>query len=243
MAGSARLSHAQDTIAQPRHLLALDLARLRPFARSYDMVVHAGDSMVVIGRRDVMLGAATYAGQPAWLLTETRTGIVPAADSLFLASDMRPIHWSSELGSSRLGAEFSADSIFGAVVTPAARRSMILGIPPDLLVSTAMIEALVALLPIAPDWSDSASVLAVDAGDAQVLPAELAMVGEEPPLAGDTTGGSWLLAVRTDRAQLQLWIDKMRGEVTRIEQTLPAHVGTRLVFRAIVAPPTSVPPP
>lgn len=236
-------SHAQDTVARTRHLLALDVARMRPFTRSYDMVVHGGDSVVVIGQRDVVLGQATYAGQPAWLLTESRTGVVAALDSLFLAFDLRPLHWSSALGRSRLGAEFSADSMFGAVATPAARRSMILGIPPDLLVSTAMVEALVAVLPVAADWSDSAAVLAVDAGDLQVLPAELAIVGEEPPLQGDTTGGSWLLVVRTERAQLQLWIDKTLGEVTRIEQTLPPHVGTRLVFRLRAVPTTTPSPP
>ena len=243
MTAPARPSHAQDTIARARHLLALDVTRMRPFARSYDMVVHAGDSVMVIGQRDLVLGQATYAGQPAWLLTESRTGAVATLDSLFLAFDLRPMHWSSALGRSRLGAEFSADSMFGAVATPAARRSMILGIPPDLLVSTAMAEALVPLLPIAADWSDSAAVLAVDAGDAQVLPAELAIVGEEPSLPGDTTGGSWLLVVRTERAQLQIWIDKTLGEVTRIEQTLPPHVGTRLVFRLRAVPTTTSSPP
>lgn len=240
---TARPSSAQDSIAQARHLLALDLTRLRPFARSYDMLVHGGDSVVVIGQRDVSFGPATYAGQPAWLLTETRSGIVPATDSLFLAADMRPIHWSSELGKSRLGAEFSGDSIFGAVVTPAARRSMILFVPPDLLVSSGMLETLVALLPLAPAWSDSANVLAVDAGDAQVLPAELAVVGEEPPVPGDTTSGSWLLSVRAERAQLQLWIDKVTGDVRRIEQTLPPHVGARLEFRPRVTAPAIVPTP
>lgn len=229
----------EDTIADYRHLLSLDLSRLQPFTRTYDMVVYAGDSVHVIGQRDVTLSTSLYAGQPAWLLLETRTGIVPAVDSLFLAIDMRPLHWSSELGKSRLGVEFSGDSIYGVAVTPAARRNLILGSRPDLLVSTAMIEVLAGLLPLTFDWSDSAAVLSVDAGDARLIPVELAVAGMQP---GDSTSiGAWIMAVRSERAQLLLWIDMGTGEVFRVEHTVPGHVGTRLEYR--VRRPTPVLPP
>jgi hypothetical protein len=237
--GVAKPALGQDTIATPRHVLALDVTRMRPFARSYDMVVHVGDSVHVIGQRDVSLSESAYAGQPAWLLIETRTGIVPSIDSLFLAPDIRPIHWSSELGKSRFGAEFSGDSIFGATVTPSARRSLILGSRPDMLVSTAMIETIAGLLPLTADWSDSAVVLAVDAGDAIVVPAELAITGSET--SATDTSGVWILAVRTDRGQLQLWIEKSTLQVVRVEQPLPAHVGTRLEFRTRMQPGAAPP--
>ena len=227
----AALSLAQDTIAVPRHVLSLDLARLRPFTRSYDMVVHVGDSAQVIGQRDIAFSAAVYAGQPAWLMTETRTGIVPSFDSLFFAADMRPVHWSSALGRSRLGAEFSGDSVFGATITPAARRSIILVGRPDLLVSAAMIEVIAGLLPLGPQWSDSAALISVDAGDASVVPAELAVTGEEAAAVNDSTGGRWILAIRTEHGQLQLWVEKAGGAVVHMEQTLPAHVGSRLEYR------------
>jgi len=230
LAGTAHAVAGQDTIASPRHVLALDVTRMRPFMRSYDMVVHVGDSAHVIGQREVSLSEAAYAGQPAWLLVETRTGIVPSIDSLFLAADIRPIHWSSELGKSRFGAEFSSDSIFGVTVTPSARRSLILGSRPDMLVSTAMIETIAGLLPLTPEWSDSAAVLAVDAGEATVIPAEMAITGSEPSVTD--TSGTWILAVRTERGQLQLWIEKTTGQAVRVEQALPAHVGSRLEYRA-----------
>lgn len=230
IAAVARAAGGQDTMATPRHLFALDVTRMRPFARSYDMVVHVGDSAHVIGQRDVTLSESAYAGQPAWLLIETRTGIVPSIDSLFLAPDIWPIHWSSELGKSRFGAEFSSDSVFGVTVTPSARRSLILGSRPDMLVSTAMIEAIVGLLPLSADWSDSAAVLAVDAGDAMVIPAELAIIGSETSVTD--TSGVWIMAVRTDRGQLQLWIEKSTGQTVRVEQALPSHVGARLEFRS-----------
>lgn len=229
--GTAQAAAGQDTIATPRHVLALDVTRMHPFTRSYDMVVHVGDSAHVIGQRDVSVSEATYAGQPAWLLVETRTGIVPSIDTLFLAADIRPIHWSSELGKSRFGAEFSSDSIFGVTVTPSARRSLILGSRPDMLVSTAMIETIAGLLPLTPEWSDSAAVLAVDAGEATVIPAEMAITGSEPGISGDTSG-TWIMAIRTERGQLQLWIEKATGQSVRVEQALPAHVGSRLEYRA-----------
>jgi hypothetical protein len=239
IAGVAHSALAQDTIAISRHVLALDVTRMRPFVRSYDMVVHVGDSAHVIGQRDVSLSESAYAGQPAWLLTETRTGIVPSIDSLFLAPDIRPIHWSAELGKSRFGAEFSGDSIFGATVTPSARRSLILGSRPDMLVSTAMIETIAGLLPLTAEWSDSAAVLAVDAGDAIVFPAELAITGSET--SATDTAGVWILAVRTDRGQLQLWIEKSTGQAVRVEQALPPHVGGRLEFRSRMQPGASPP--
>lgn len=235
------MAAAQDSIATHRHVLALDLTRVRPFARSYDMVVHVGDSAHVVGQRDVALKESAYAGQPAWLVVETKSGIVPSTDSLVLAADFRPVHWSSELGRSRFGAEFSGDSIFGATVTPAARRSLILGSRPDLLVSTAMLEVIVGLLPLSGEWSDSAALLAVDAGDAGVIPAELAITGTEQGVGSDTAG-VWLMAVRTDRGQLQLWIEKTSGAVARVEQALPSHVGSRLEFRPRMAPVGAVPP-
>lgn len=242
--GVPRAVGGQDSVAVHRHLLAYDVTRIRPFSRTYDVLVHLGDSARVIGQRDVTLSAAEYAGQPVWLLVETRTGIVPAVDTLFLASDMRPIHWSSDLGKSRLGVEFTGDSLYGATVTPAARRSLILGGRPDLLVSTAMIETIVSLLPLSAGWSDSAAVLSVDAGDAVVVPVELAITGEEQrTVIGDTTMGAWVFAVKAERGEAQLWVDKLNGSVTRIEQSLPTHVGSRLEFRLRPALPSETTPP
>ena len=167
--------------------------------------------------------------------------MVPSIDSLVLAADLRPVHWSSALGRSRFGAEFSGDSIFGATVTPAARRSLILGSRPDLLVSSAMIEVIVGLLPLSGEWSDSAALLAVDAGEARVIPAELAITGTEQGVTSDTAG-VWIMAVRTDRGQLQLWIEKTSGDVARVEQSLPSHVGSRLEYRPRMAPVGAQPP-
>ena len=125
---------AQDS-ATVRHPLPVDTSRMRPFRRTYDMVVHTRDSVVVIGQREVWLQAATYSGVNAWLLTEARTGVVPSAESLYVAADMRPLHWSSTLGVARLGVEFVGDSIFGATTAPTGRQNIVLAGRPPLGVS------------------------------------------------------------------------------------------------------------
>ena len=223
---------AQDTTASYRHLLSLDISRAKPYQRSYDMVVQSGDSQHTIGQRDVSLVPALYAGNEGWLIVETRTGIVPAVESLFIAPDMRPVHWSSQIGAAQLGAEFAGDSIFGATNTPGGKRSLLLVGRPDLLVSLAMIEALLPMLPLAPSWSDSAAVLAVDAASGTVLPAELSVIAEEETRVDSVTlRPSWVVSVRAEEGSAQFWVDKDSGEILRVQQQVPAHVGTIMEYR------------
>ena len=223
---------AQDTVASYRHLLALDISRAKAFQRSYDMVVQGPDSSYSIGQRDVNVLPALYAGNAAWLIVETRGGIVPAVESLFIAPDMRPIHWSSALGVARLGAEFVGDSIFGATTTPMGKHSLLLGGRPDLLVSLAMIETLLPMLPLAPGWADSAAVLTVDASSGAVLPAELSVIAEEDArLDSATLRPSWVVSVRAEESSALLWVDKENGEILRVQQQLPAHVGRSMEYR------------
>ena len=238
-----RRAAAQDTVAVIRHMLALDLGRLRPFQRTYDMLVHAGDSVHAIGERSLTLSASTYAGNPAWLLVESRTGIVPSAESLYVTGDMRPIHWVATLGASRLGVEFAGDSIFGATASPTGRHSLLLVGRPDLLVSLGMVEALLPLLPLDSAWADSAAVLSVDAASGAVMPAELAVVGVED-VESDATSArpSWVIALRAEARSATLWVDRESGEVRRVQQPLPPHVGSMLEYRVKATPATAAPP-
>ena len=75
LAHVARSANGQDTTRAPTpppppgaHQLPLDTARVRPFRRTYDMLVRRGDTSEVIGTRDVELQAGLYAGSAAWLL-------------------------------------------------------------------------------------------------------------------------------------------------------------------------------
>lgn len=235
---SPPVAGAQDTTAAARppaatrHLLALDLARVQPFRRTYDIVVHTRDSTVVLGQREVVLDTASYAGVAGWLLIETRTGVVPAAESLYLAPELRPIHWSSALGGARLGVEFVADSIYGATTSPMGRQNIVIAGRPDLLVSGAMVEMLIPLLPLTSTWTDSVGVFAVDAATSAVLLAELAVIGEENLMIDTvTTRPAWVVALRAGPWHVLYWLDKETGAALRVDHPLPAHAGTLLEYR------------
>lgn len=228
----AERGDAQDTAAVVRHLLSLDISRVQPFRRTYDMIVHTRDSSVVLGRRDVVLTSAIYAGAPSWLLVETRSGLVPAVESLYVAPDMRPLHWSSTLGSARLGVEFVGDSLYGATTSPTGKQNIVIAGRPDLMVSASMTEMLLPLLPLTTGWTDSAAVLAVDLSSSAVVAAELAVVGEEDVTVDSLTlRPSWVVALRVGARHVLYWVEKETGTPRRIEQPLPAHAGTSLEYR------------
>jgi len=249
--GRIQIVGAQDTaVAVVRHVLPIDVSRVQPFRRAYEMIVHSGDSATILGRREVQLTRATYAGNPAWLLVETRTGLVPAAESLYVSADLRPLHWYSDLGRARLGVEFVGDTVFGAMSSPAIKHSLVLPIRPDLLVSQAMVEMILALLPLTPQWTDSASVLSVDMSGGIVIPAEISVIGEEELLVDSAlTRPSWVITLRADRQNVLFWVDKESGEVNRVQQPLPLHIGSLLEYRIrreaapVSATPPNAPPP
>lgn len=235
---------AQDSSVVARHLLAFDTSRVHAFRRTYDMLVHTRDSIVVIGQRSVALDTATYAGAPGWLLIETRTGVVASVESLYVAPDLHPRHWSSALGAARLGVEFVGDSIYGASTSPMGRRNIVLAGRPDLLVSGAMAEAFLPLLPLTSTWTDSAGILAADIASSAIMPGELAVIGEENLAVDSTTQrASWVVALRAGTASRSVlyWIDKETGAALRIEQPLPPHAGALLEYRVRLEPAT--PPP
>ena len=222
---------AQDTIPRLRHILPIVFARIQPFQRAYDVTVLSGDSTIIIGQREVALREALLSDSSAgWLLTETRTGIVPSVDSLFLAADLRPVRWTSLLGASSLVVDFTADSLGGVIRGPVGVSAVAAGAPPDLLLSGAMLELVVELLPLSPGWADSATVLSADVSGVDVSTAEFAVLGDAP--TGPTGHPSWLVALRAESRQLLLWVDKATGVALRTQQTLPTHTGTMLELRA-----------
>lgn len=241
-----RAAVGQDSTATPRHLLSLELSRLQPFHRAYDMIVRTADSAIVIGARDLTLTSAEYSGSPAWLLVETRTGLVPAAESLYLAPDFRPLHLSSSLGLSRLGLEFVGDSIYGVATTPAGRQNVVAIGRTDLVVSESMLEVLLPLLPLTPTWSDSVGVLEVGAVSHTVWPGELAVIGEES-VSTDSVAPrpSWVVGLRSGDRTVLYWMAKDSGETLLVRQTLPSglNAGRELEFRMRVAPAASAPDP
>jgi hypothetical protein len=168
---------------------------------------------------------------------EARTGIVPAAETLYVTTALRPLQWFAAQGAARIAATFVGDTIFGAVSAPSGKRQMILASRPDLVTSQAMLDATMPLLAFLPEWSDSVGVLAVDMAGASVIPSELTVIGEEDLMLDSLTARpAWVVALRAETQSALFWIDKENGEPLRMQQRLPSHVGTLLEYRLRVAP-------
>lgn len=226
----AKGTEAQDSI--PRHVLPMDTARIHPFRRMYDMIVHTRDSTVLLGQREVSLEQTSHANAPAWRIVEMRSGIVPASETLYVSTGMRPLQWYAAQGAARIGVSFVGDTVFGAVSAPSGRQQVVIAGAPDLIVSQAMLEATMPLLPLSPDWSDSAGVLAVDMSGGSVVRAELTVIGEEDVRLDSLVARAvWVVALRAEMRTVLLWIDKETGEPLRVQQPLPTHVGTLLEYR------------
>jgi hypothetical protein len=107
------------------------------------MTIERDVSTIALGTRTVSVTQTNYAGSPAWLLLENRSGDgIPAADSLLVdVLSLHPVHWSSTLGQARIAAEFRGDSAFGALSAPATRRSIVVELPAGTIVSGPRLEA------------------------------------------------------------------------------------------------------
>ncbi len=243
VSAGARTTAAQEPIPV-RHLLALNIARLAPFHRTYDIIVYRGDSATVLGTREVSLEPAEMPGVTGWLLVERRGGDVPAADSLYLAPDARPMRWSSTVGPARLAAAFVGDTLMGATTVGSAKQNLLLPGRPDLLVSASMVELVLGLLPLEDAWRDSAAVLALDPASRAIIPVELSMLGPED-IQTDSIAvrSTWVVAVRSERQSILYWVDVESGAVLRMQQLLPAHTGSLLEFRIRPSPIDTVATP
>lgn len=203
-----------------------------------DTVVHRDsiwvhDSLSVpIGGRTISAGQATYQGSPAWLLLETRTterGL--ATDSLLVRrEDLRPLHWGATLGPARLSAEFVSDTaLFGATSGPTGRRSVVAAVPQGALISGAMLETMLRLLPLQPGWRDSTVAVSVTLGSNLLLPTTLSVVRQESVSVPAGTFDCWVVDARAAGAETFYWVSRQNPVVVRSIQALPNMGGARLV--------------
>lgn len=220
---------AQDTaavVARPP-LLDADTTRLVPFVRDYEMFAWVGDSIVPLGTRTVRLESAAHAANPGWLIVETRTGAVPAVESLHLSRTLRPRQWSATLGHARLALAFSRDSIFGGTTGPGGRQTIIQAGAESLVVSTAMLEALFPAMTWTPYRTDSVAVLVADHVASSVVTAELTVIGEDSVDAR----AAWIVVLRAPGRSVLFWVDRDTGALLRLQQPLPLNGASMLEYR------------
>ena len=205
------------------HHLRVDASGLRPIQLVYQMTLDRDTGTVILGTKMVSTSVTSYVGSPAWLLVETRylAGGV-ATDSLFATfSELTPLHWSAAQGSARLASEFRADTTYGATSAPPGRRSIVSPIPPGTLVNGAMLETVLRLQPLYATWEDSASVMSVSVSGNTVLPARLAVIGEDRVRVPAGTFDCWVVSVRADPARGLYWVSKQDPIVVRSAVDVP----------------------
>jgi hypothetical protein len=179
---------------------------------------------------------ASYAGTPAFLLLETRADpVLPYTDSLFVeTATLHPIHWGSTIGRARLSIEFRGDTAYGGTSAPAGRRSIVASMPAGTLVSGAMLEAALRLLPLQSGWEDSASTLSVTLNGATALPTRIAVIGEDRVRVPAGQFDCWVVSVRAgENARGMYWITKRDPMIVRSSIDIPTMNGAQYVSSLI----------
>jgi hypothetical protein len=215
----------------PARRLRVDARSLQPGQFVYQTTLERDAGTMVLGTRTVSVAPATYAGVPALLLVETRSGDgIPAGDSLYVGvSDLHPLHWNATLGSARLAAEFRGDTVFGGTSAPGGRRSMASSVPAGTLINSAMLESILRVLPLQTGWEDSTNTLSVVLSGNAVIPTRLSVIGEDRVRVPAGTFDCWVVAVHADQSRGLYWVTKRDPIVVRSALDVPTLGGAQLV--------------
>jgi hypothetical protein len=226
-----RRARAQTPVDTSAHRPRLDLSSLRPSQFVYLTTLERDASTVPLGTRTITVSQATYVGAPAWLVVEQRAGDrVPSEDSLYAdVGALRPVHWSATTGDAHLALEFRSDSAFGGTTSPGGRRSITFAVPPGTLVSGALLETVLRLLPLQIAWEDSMPVLQVGVGSNSVMPTRIAVIGEDRVRVPAGTFDCWVVSVHADQTKGLYWVTKSDAIVVRSTLDVPMMGGAQLV--------------
>lgn len=210
----------------------VDASTLRPGLFVYAATLEKDAVSTNLGTRTFTVSQATYSGLPTWLLVEARTDNgIPATDSLYAGVlALRPIHWVATLGTSRLAAEFRGDTVYGATSSPAGGRSIVTAVPRQTLVSAAMLQTMLRLLPLQSNWEDSSmAMLSVTPASDTVVSTRISVVGDESVQVPAGTFDCWVVAVHADTARGLYWVSKTDPIVVRSVLDVPSMGGAQLV--------------
>jgi hypothetical protein len=230
MGAQAAPAAAPPRVDSVTHRLALDASHVQPGQYVYQLSLMRDSASTAIGDQRFVVSTLDYAGTPALLFARNgMQGVALASDSLVVRrDDLRPLHWIATHGLARVAAEFTPDSVFGAMTSPLGKQNVVLPNRGDLLVNTMAVDAVVSSLPLSLAWRDSASLLVIDGGGSALTPATLAVEGEEHVTVPAGEFDCWIVSVEAERASERLWVTKQGQIVVRSEQVLP-ELGATLV--------------
>jgi hypothetical protein len=217
--------------ASARRLVA-NASALRPGQWVYQMTLERNGGTTQLGMRTVTAALTTYGGSPAWMIADAQvTDAIASTDTVFAdATTLNALHWSSAIGAARLAAEFRGDTVYGATSAPAGRRSIVAMVPAGSILTGAMLETELRLLPLQTGWQDSATTVSITLNDNTVVPARLSVIGEDRPRTPAGTFDCWVVAVHADAGRGLYWVTKSNPIVVRSTIDVPTMgEGTQLV--------------
>lgn len=159
-------------------------------------------------------------------MAESRIGtLVPTFDSVFVSrADLWPARWIAGIGTAQLAASFTRDSVFGVVQNYQGRANFVLGIPPNLLLSSGLTDRVIELLPLKEGFHASMTLLVVPGTVPTLVPAELTVEREEPAMVQGRAVQALRVALRAGAVEQRYWVSRDDGRVVRTEQALPEGV-------------------
>jgi hypothetical protein len=193
---------------------------MHPDTATYTLELRRDTVLVPLGARTVVVSASTMGGVPDWLVAESRTGTAIATyDSLHLRRvDLAPVRWTARNGVSQLAVSFTADSMFAALQDYQGRGSFAAGIPPGALITPAMVDRLLALVPLGAGYRSGASLVNIEERGPQAVPATISVEGEEQVMLGAQQVDCWLVVLRTPTTEKRYWVQKSPQRVVKTER-------------------------
>jgi len=97
------------------------------------------------------------------------------------------------------------------------------------MVSAAMLETVLRLLPLQSTWEDSSTIVSITLGGNAILPTRLAVIGEDRVRVPAGTFDCWVVAVRADPARGLYWVTKRDPIVVRTAIDVPTLGSAQLI--------------
>ncbi|MFL5607795.1 MAG: hypothetical protein ACJ8AD_15195 [Gemmatimonadaceae bacterium] len=218
-------------------------ALLRPATLVYSLSSRRDTLTTPLGTRTVSMVETVVDGTPTWLVAESRTGTaVETRDSLYLTrADLAPERWVAAIGRSQLAASFTRDTMFAAMQTYQGRSQVTTGVPAGVLLTPAMVDRVVELLPLQTGFRTGASLLLLEMGAPRTMPAELTVEREESCALPDRPGDCWVVLLRSGAIEERLWVTKLASRVVKTEQATGAGLLTGVLTSETFPPPPAVP--
>lgn len=200
--------------ARPNGLL------LRTGAFSYQLSLRRDTTTIPLGVRTVTVSESMLGGIAGWLIAESRSGTpVATTDSLYLhRGDLTPERWAATIGRTQLAVSFTPDSMFAAVQYYQGRGSFATPIPPGALISAGMIDRMIELLPLSIGYRSAASLVQVAGATPRVVPAEIAVTGEESVALLDRAVDCWVVTLHAATVEKRYWVSKDSSRLVKTEQ-------------------------